>query len=256
MRTPYHLATPTNWAPFAAAELPPELRNDLRDILAPFYLATLELTRTVCRYELLVAIGRDRNFVKKIHGTTVAPAMNTIKGSLNTSIVMSLCAIFDPDAVSLQAIMNRILRPEYVDAFRAAHKGSVRGLDTDQQRDRLFRLQRRLKRGMAGKSLARVADLRNQIVAHLDTEAEFGDGYPNGRDMAILLAAAANILVSLARFVFLDREIVVPIVRRNSRLQAQGFVQAIRPSNFGRITDPNLVGTFFSPGLHSPIQDN
>ena len=256
MRTPYQRATPVNWAPFAAAELPPELRRDLADILTPFYLATLELERTICRYELLIAIGRDRDFVRKIHGTAVAPGMNTIKGCFTTAIVVSLCALFDPDAVSLQAILNRVLKPEYAEAFRAANEEDGRGFDVDRQRERLLTLQRRLKRGGAGKALARIMKLRNQIVAHLDTEPEFSDGYPNGRDMVIVLAAAANIVVSLTRFIFPEREIAVPMVRRNARLQAHGFVRAVRPSNLGRITDPNAVGTFFSPGLHSSTRRN
>lgn len=254
MRPPFQSPTPVNWPPFEAAELPSELKDDLAGILRPFYLATLELGRTVCRYEVLAAIGRDWAFVSKVNGTTVAPGMTTIKGCINTAVVVSLHALFDPKAVNLQAILNRVLRPQYADRFCSFHRSLKPGFDTDRERQRLLRLQRRLRNGDAGKALTRLANLRNQIVAHLDLQPEFSDGWPTGRDMAIVLAAATNIVVSLIHFIFPRRVVVPQDVRRNARLQAHALTRAIRPSNFGRLTGSALRGTFFSPGLYSPTQ--
>ena len=167
--------------------------------------------------------------------------------------MVSLHALFDDDsgAVSLQAILNRVLRPQHTDRFRAFHRSADAGFDTDRERQRLLRLQRRLSRGDAAKSVARLGHLRNQIVAHLDIQPEFRDGVPTGRDMVIVLGAAANIVVSLVRFVFPKRKVVPQFVRRNAQLQARGFTQAVRPSNIGRLTDPTLRPIFFSPGLYS-----
>ena len=61
---PYMLVA-INWPPFTAPELPPILVNELEGILEPLYLATHELHRTVYRYELLAALGRDWEFVNK-----------------------------------------------------------------------------------------------------------------------------------------------------------------------------------------------
>src|SRR5215475_9052938 len=89
------LAVAINGPPFTVAELPPKLASELECILTPLYLATLELHRTIYRYELSVALGRDWSFVNKINRTAIAPALNTIKGCIFTAIVVSLCAFFD-----------------------------------------------------------------------------------------------------------------------------------------------------------------
>lgn len=251
MRPPFQPVTPINWPPFEAAELPPELRGDLKGILTPLHLATLELSRTISRYEMLAAIGRDWAFVNKINGTTAAPGMTTIKGCVYTAVVISLHALFDeaPTAVNLRAILNRVVRPEYLDRFRAFHKLANPTFDADQQRARLLRLQRRVNKGETGKALARLADLRNQIVAHLDTQPKFGDGWPANRDMVIVLAAATNMVVSLLRFAIVGRDVSPVLVRQNAQRQARALAEAIRPSVIGRLTEPGLCGSFFIPGL-------
>ena len=90
MRPPYQLPTPVNRPPFEPTELPPALKDDLEGILRPLYLATLEVERTVCRYEMLAAIGPNWTFVNKINGTTVAPGMTTMRAA-STPLWWSRC---------------------------------------------------------------------------------------------------------------------------------------------------------------------
>ena len=231
-----HLAGAINWQPFTPTELPPNLIDELDCILSPLYAATLELHRTVYRHELLASLGRDWAFINKIDGTTTAPALNTVKGYVYTTLVVSLCAFFDdaPDAVNLRAILNRIMRPEYLDNFREFHRQTNPEFDTDRQYERLLRLQRRLRGGDTGKALARLKRLRNQVVAHLDTHPKFDDGWPVNVDMTIVLAGVANIVISLVRFAIAGRRIKPLLGRQDARSQARALSQAIRPSVIGR----------------------
>ena len=98
----------SNWPPYTPAELPPSLAGELEFILEPLYVVTLTLHRTLYRYELRAALGHDWDFVQRINGTTAAPPLNTVKGCVNTAIVMSLCAFFDKEAaaVNLKSILN------------------------------------------------------------------------------------------------------------------------------------------------------
>jgi hypothetical protein len=226
-----HVTVAINWPPFTAAELPLNLVGELECVLTPLYLATLELHRTIYRYELLAALGRDWTFVNKINRTALAPALNTIKGCVFTAIVVSLCAFFDDetDAVNLRAILNRVVRPEYLDRFRRFHRQRNAAVDTDKQHERLLRLQRRLRRGGTGKALARLNALRNQVVAHLDTQPEFGGGWPVVGEIRIVLVAVANIVISLTRFTIPDRPIRPSLGRRDAQRQARALCQAIQP---------------------------
>lgn len=225
-----HLTVAINWPPFAPAELPPNLVGELQCILTPLYLATLELQRTVYRYELLAALARDWTFVHKINGTVLAPALNTIKGCIFTAIVVSLCAFFDDeaDAVNLRAVLNRVVRLEYLDRFREFHSQSNAVFDADNQHERLLRLQRRLRRGDAGKAFVRLNDLRNQVVAHLDTQPEFDDGWPVVGDMTIVLAAIASIVISVVRLAIPGRVIRPALGRKDAQRQAYALCQAIQ----------------------------
>jgi hypothetical protein len=238
-----HLAGAFNWQPFTSAELPPTLAHELNGILKPLYVATLELHRTVYRYELLAALGRDWGFIRKVDGTTAAPALNTIKGCIFTTIITSLCGFFDdsPDAVNLRAILNRVVRPKYLDRFQEFHHQANAGFDTIGQRERLVRLQRRLRRGETGKALARLHDLRNQVVAHLVTEPAFDDGWPVIADMTIVLAAVANIVISLVRFAIAGRGVRPLLGRLDAQKQARAMSQAIRPSAIGRRGSVRLI---------------
>jgi hypothetical protein len=132
----------SNWPPYTPAEVPPMLADDLKSILEPLYVATLELHRTVYRYELLAALGRNWDFVQRINGTTAAPPLNTIKGCINTAIVVSLCAFFDEavSGVNLKTVLNCVLRPEYAMGFRQFHAATNPGFDVDRQLARLRRM--------------------------------------------------------------------------------------------------------------------
>jgi hypothetical protein len=222
----------SNWSPsYTPAELPPALADDLGGILEPLHLATLELYRTLYRYELLVALGQ-RDFFNKINGTTAAPPFNTVVGCINTAIVVSLCAFFDetPGAVNLRAILNRILRPDYADRFREFHSAMNPGFDVDRHRRRLVQMQRRLRRhGKTGEAIQRLSDLRNQTVAHLDTQPRFDQGYPMIADMSTVLASVAKILISVVRLTVAGRRIELSLARRDARLQALALCLAIQP---------------------------
>jgi hypothetical protein len=185
---------------------------------------------------VLAALGRDWNFVRKVDGTTAAPALNTIKGCVFTTIIVSLCGFFDDsrDAVNLRAILNRVVRPECLDRFREFHRRTNPGFDTDRQRERLLRLQRRLNRGETARALARLQDLRNQVVAHLGTEPAFNAGWPIIADMTVVLAAVANVVISLVRFAIAGRRVTPLLGRLDAQGQARVLTQAIRPSAIGR----------------------
>ena len=120
-----------NLAPYTRADLPPTLARELEGILEPLHVATLALHRTVYRHELQRAIGRNRDFVPRINGTTAAPPLTTIRGCLAESVVGSLCSFFDEhaNAVNLKAILNCVLRPEYADRFREFHTIANPGFD-------------------------------------------------------------------------------------------------------------------------------
>jgi hypothetical protein len=219
------------WPPFTTAELPPSLVRELESILEPLYVATLELHRTSYRYELLAGLGRDRNFVDRINRTTAAPPLNTVKGCVNTAIVVSLCAFFDEEssAVNLKKTLNEVLRPEYADRFREFHATIDASFDASHQLARLRRMQRRLRRGNIGKAIERLRDLRNQMVAHLDTRPEFAKGYPVMADMTSVLAAVANIVISIVRLTIAGRGIIPARGRQDAQLQARALCLAIRP---------------------------
>jgi hypothetical protein len=222
----------TNWPPYTPAELPPAVAGDLESILEPLYVATLELHRTLYRYELLRALGRDSEFVERINGTSAAPSLNTVKGCINTAIVASLCCFFDEDAsaVNLRTILNRVLRPEYAERFCEFHASVDPSFDVRWQIGRLQRMQRRLKPGgSAGKAIERLSHLRNQMVAHLDRRPAFDRGYPVMADMSVVLAAVANVMVSTVRLTIPGRRIMPAWGRRDAQLQARALCLAIHP---------------------------
>jgi AbiU2 len=227
-------AAANNWSPFQAEELPPSLVADLSEILKPLYLASLELHRTVYRYELFAALGRSRDFVNKINRSTSAPALNTVKGCVTTTLVMSLCAFFDEDgdAVNVRRILNRVLKPEYDEAFREFHSHQPFGRDAVALKQRLIRMQRRLNRGRTAAALARLRDLRNQIVAHLAIDPNLPLGHPALLDITLLLAAVTNLVVSLVRYVIATRDIAPSIGRDDAQEQARSLCNAIQPTGY------------------------
>jgi CRISPR/Cas system-associated protein Cas10 (large subunit of type III CRISPR-Cas system) len=83
-----------------------------------------------------------------------------------TTVIVSLCGLFDKsrDAVNLRAIVNRVLRREYLDRFREFHRQAKPGFNTDARVARLTRLQRRLNRGETGKALSRLQDLETRSL--------------------------------------------------------------------------------------------
>jgi hypothetical protein len=85
-------------APYTRADLPPALADVLESILEPLHVATLALHRMIYCHELQRAIGRNRDFVPRINGTTAAPPLTTIRGCLAESVVGGLCRFFDEDA--------------------------------------------------------------------------------------------------------------------------------------------------------------
>jgi hypothetical protein len=127
-------------------------------------------------------------------------------------------------------ILNRVLRPEYLEGFREFHAGINSTFDVDKNRDRLLWMRRRLRRGNTGKAIQRLNDLRNQMVAHLDSQPEFAKGYPLIVDMTIVLAAVANIVISLIRLIAPGRRIQPALGRQDARLQARALCLAIQPA--------------------------
>jgi hypothetical protein len=206
------------------------MSDDLRTGLAMLHRATNHFIVLAHRYEMYRAIARNRDFVMRINGTTSAAGLNTLRGALAATLVISLAALFDSEkgATSLYKVLNPVFIPSNAEALATIHHLILVPFDPDQVLDQLRRLRSRLSRPPIKGAVERLRDLRNQDVAHLDLTPEFPNGPALTGEIDLVYAISANIIVKCNLFYGL--RIRAADIRAEARAQAHVLSQAIRPS--------------------------
>lgn len=180
----------------------PDMPDALRAGLEVLRRATGHFLIVVHRYEMYQALARDGEFVARINLSTAAAGLNTIRGALAATLVISLAALFDQDsdATALTRALNSIITSANTVPFATLHPAFTPPIDTDRALNGLRRLRSRLSREPLNKAISRLRDLRNQDVAHLDVDPDFRKGPARTGDIDLVYAASANIIVKANRF--------------------------------------------------------
>jgi len=161
------------WPSFSVGEYPAGMPPELQDLLPNLHAACVMVTSAVYEHELYLAFGRDRSFIDKVNGTAVAPSIGLLRTCISDSLILTLAALFksDPRSVNLRQILNKLCDPRYTAFFAAHHQQFQPWINTEHQRGRLVRMQRRINRDPLRSCIQRLDDLRDQGVAHLGQNA-------------------------------------------------------------------------------------
>ena len=184
--------------PLLQGALPKQLATGLDT----FHRAANHLLVVAHRYEMYQALGRSADFVRRIHGTSCAPGLNTLRGALLASLVVSVTALFDQseEATSLTRALNSLLIPGHAEMISAHHGKFSRPFDSCYALGQLKRLRSRLSRQPFQVALRRLTDLRRRDLAHLDRQPSFPAGRALTGDLDLVYATAVNITVKGYRF--------------------------------------------------------
>jgi hypothetical protein len=230
------------WPPFKPDHYPQGMPAELLELLPSLHAACVVVTSAAYEHEMFRAFGRDEAFLRKVNGTDVAPAIGVLRTCISDSLVLSLAMLFksDPKAVNLRHLPNTLCRPEYTAFFAAAHRRCNPPLDTEHQRGRLIRMQRRINRDPLRGCIQRIEGLRDQGVAHLDRAPKPGFEWPLMRDMSMAFAAAANITVTALHYMTW-RRFNARASRTHGIMLTRAFTQAISPAlaNRSPVPDPS-----------------
>ena len=209
----------------AIPDMPPSLRAGV-EVLGR---ATGHFLIVAHRYEMFRALARDAAFVVRINGTTASDGLNTIRGALAATLVVSLAALFDrnSDSTPLARVLNSILTPANVDTFATLHQTFATPIDTSRERKGLQRSHARLSQEPQKGAIERLRDLRNQDVAHLDLNPAFAKGRVLTSDIDLVHAISANIIVKANRFCGVN--VKTADVRAEACAQTHALCQAIQP---------------------------
>jgi hypothetical protein len=224
------LVSMPRWPPFSATEYPEGMPPELAELLPSLHAACVMVLSAVYEHELYRAFGRDQSFIDKVNGTDVAPAIGLLRTCISDSLILTLASLFKSDsrAVNLRPILNRLCDPRYTDFFVTEHQRRRPLLNTEHQRARLVRMQRRLNREPLRGCIQRLDDLRDQGVAHVDRSPKADFEWPFLRDVSVALAAAANITVTALHYMTW-RRFDVRASRQHAIRLRQAFTQAVRP---------------------------
>ena len=222
------------WPPFGPDAYPEGMPAELVALLPSLHAACVVVTSAAYEHEMFRAFGRDEAFLRKVNGTDVAPAIGVLRTCISDSLVLSLAMLFksDPKAVNLRQLLNTVCRPGYTSFFVAAHRRCHPPLDTEHQRGRLIRMQRRINRDPLRACIQRLDDLRDQGVAHLDRAPKSDFEWPLMRDVSTAFAAAANITVSALHYMTW-RRFNVRATRTHGITLTHSLTQAIDPAALG-----------------------
>jgi hypothetical protein len=218
------------WPPFGLNEYPNGMPPELVALLPSLHAACIMVLSATYEHELYLAFGRDQDFISKVNGAAVAPAIGLLRACISDSLVLALASLFksDPRSVNLRHIMNPLCDPRHTNFFAAAHRRRNSPMDTERQRERLVRMQRRLNREPLRAWIQRLDDLRDQVVAHVVRSPDADFEWPFIRDVSMALAAAANITVTVLHYMTW-RRLNVLTSRQHAFILRQAFTQAIRP---------------------------
>jgi len=219
------------WPPLGPDHYPEGMPAELVELLPSLHAACVVVTSAAYEHEMFRAFGHDEAFLRKVNGTDVAPAIGVLRTCISDSLVLSLAMLFksDPKAVNLRYLLNTLCRPEYPTFFAAAHRRRNPPLDTEHQRGRLIRMQRRITRDPLRRCIQRIDDLRDQGVAHLSRTPKPGFEWPLMSDVSMAFVAAANITVTALHYMTW-RRFNVRASRTHGIMLTRAFTQAISPA--------------------------
>jgi hypothetical protein len=229
------------WPAFEPADYPKGMPADLVALLPSLHAACVIVTSAAYELEMFRAFGRDDAFLRKVNGTDVAPAIGLLRTCISDSLILSLAMLFksDPRSVNLRQLLNTLCLPGHAAFFAAAHRDHNLLIDTEHQRGRLIRMQRRINRDPLRGCLQRIDDLRDQGVAHLDRSSpKPGFAWPLMRDVSMTCAAAANVTVTALHYMTW-RRFNVRASRLHGVMLTQALTKAINPALTIRSPLPN-----------------
>lgn len=219
--------TPNYYPPFDLRELPQRPSPRMSKALDALYFATVEIHRTLYRIALLREITSNPTFIKQIGQSPAIRPMLTVRGGLSFVVVMSICSVFDVNgsSASLRRVLKTLTDRREEECLRRLHEEANTQIDLDEALARLRRQQERLNSREVGDALARMKDLRDKELAHLDVAAEFVRGKPKFGDIYRTFVFAANV-ANTATVVAVKRLFDTQGSYKDAFNQAQDFTAA------------------------------
>jgi hypothetical protein len=218
------------WPPFQPDEYPEQMPPELVALLPSLHAACVIILSATYENELFRAMGRDQDFLLKVNGTDVAPAVGLLRTCISRSLILALASLFKsaPELANLRHILKKLCDPRYTDFFAAQHQRLLPPLNTEHQRARLVRMHRRINRDPLRACIQRIDDLRDQGVAHVVLSPDADFEWPFLQDLSVALAAAANVTVTVLHYMTW-RRFDVRASRQHAVLLKQAFIKSIRP---------------------------
>jgi len=135
-----------NWPPFSPAEYARDMPDALLELLPSLHGSCIIVQSAVYDHALLAYMRNSSEFNLKIRMSYLAAVINRVEMSLTKSLVLSLASLFDsaPATVNIRRVLNVAVRDQWLPILEPRH--SLRGEDVLRKRDRLIRMQRRIKR--------------------------------------------------------------------------------------------------------------
>jgi len=157
-----------NWPPFSPTEYATDMPDELLELLPLLHGSCIIVQSAVYDHALLAYMKSSSEFNLKIRESYLAAVINQVEISLTKSLVLSLASLFDsaPATVNIRRALNVAVRDQWLPILEPRH--SLRSEDVSRKRDRLIRMQRRIKRAPLKGAIERVTDFRNKGVAHVD----------------------------------------------------------------------------------------
>ena len=224
------LAINPNWPPFEPHELPPGMPPDLVAHLPSLHAASLVIMAGVYEHELFRAFGRDQRFLDKVNGTGVAPAIGLLRTSLSSTLIIGLAGLFKSDqrSVNLRHLLKALCNERHAAFFAEEHRRHTPPIDSEHQRGRLVRMQRRINREPLRSCLKRIDDLRDQAVAHIELSPAPDFVWPLVTDVSKAYVAASNITFTALHYMT-RRRVVVRRYREEAKTLTRDFLQSVQP---------------------------
>jgi hypothetical protein len=219
---------PNYYPPFDPREVPAHPSPRMKKAISALYFASVEVHRTLYRIMLLREITSNRVFIGRVTRSAAIRPMLTVRGGLSFVVAMSICSVFDlkDTTASLRRVLRTLTDRREEVCLRRLHEEANTNIDIDKALARLRRLSQRLNSGEISDALARLKDLRDKELAHLDIEAEFARGKPKFGDMYRTFVFAVNV-VNAATVVAVKRLLDTRGSYEDARQQACSFTDVL-----------------------------
>jgi hypothetical protein len=152
------------------------------------------------QFYLYIAIARDRSLREAITRAKADQGLAITEGALLRMLVIGTAAIFDKDEKTsgLQKLVRNSLKSAAVDDLIAFHAHYDFKDQAMQVKEKLVRIQRRLRSSAFSRAIKNLTTVRNTVVAHFDANPD--PVSPEGRallkDVDRAMAIASSLVIA------------------------------------------------------------